>query len=280
LNAEQEEQPTSLYDFIFIDQVRVKSLYAQLFTGLLSEIESLASENSGKSTSVQVGGDPFGSVNRTSSENASESSTNRIDPHDIILQDVLGKLHELNFICSDPLKAVPGNIILIQGTVGILDFGFFQNFAEILPAMLQFNSPKNQHGKKKTLADKQQETSTKQLAELFKKFASLVPWSLTVLMQSEIVTSWGGIKKEDLRADPGHLTLKYGPTLSGTWYMLALVDTIPGGEEQDKDIINMPDLFDGMMQAFKGMRESVGRPSSCMGVTPLLIFRKLVKGTC
>ena len=270
MSEEYAEQPDVLYDYLYIDRVRLESLYTQLFSGLLAETEKLSSKGGSKSISAQVGGDPFGSLSKTSGKETQQTLSSRLSPHDLILDDVLNKLRELDFICSDPLQARPGNILLLQGKAAIVDFSIFQGFIKLLPLLTPDAGGKNK-------AAQQARKIQEKALNFVERIAAMVPWSLTVLMQTESITTWGGVRKEDLRADPGHLALKYGPMLAGRWHMLALVDATPGLEE-DAGIQGLPEMFSGLMTATEGIRDMAGRPVFCVGVTPLLIFRELTRG--
>lgn len=126
-----------LYDFLYIDHERVKSLYSQLYSGLLDAMESVAEKVSGKSTSLQVGGDPFGNVRKDATSSVSESKSERLDPHDLILRDVLQGLADNKFINEQPDTAVQGNLILLSGDLTVLNYESYSVFADILPSFMQ-----------------------------------------------------------------------------------------------------------------------------------------------
>lgn len=266
-----EKQPETLYDFIFIDQPRIRSLYTQLFTGFLAERETIASESNRRGRSLQAGGDPFGSIASVNEQEVSDSSASRIDPHDLVLKDVLSRLSELGMICHDPAGAAPGNFLLLKGRVGIVDFSLCQGLLSLLPDILgiaeEGPSPRN---KQRARADRNE----RKLATLLQKISALVPWSVTVLLQNDDVTAWGAISKEALRADPGHIMLKSGPVLAGQWYMLAIVDVAPNDEAGT--ITGLSEFAQGLLDGLASIRVAVGKPDHCIGVTPLLVFRELL----
>lgn len=265
-----EKQVEVLYDFIFIDQPRIRSLYAQLFTGFLAEIETITSESNRRGRNLQAGGDPFGSIASVNEQEVQESTANHIDPHDIVLKDVLTKLSELGMICHDPTVAIPGNFLLLKGRVGIVDFSLCQGLLSLLPDILgMVNEPPSPHHKQQKKVDRNE----RKFASLLQKISALVPWSVTILLQSDEVTAWGAISKEALRADPGHIMLKSGPVLAGEWYMLALVDVAPNSEAGA--ITGLSEFAQGLLNGLASIQVAVGRPSDCIGVTPLLVFRKL-----
>ncbi len=274
-----EKLPTSLYDFIFIDRSRVQSLYAQLFSGLLSEIETLATESHDQGHEMKAGGSPVGSFSSTRKKEVSESQSEKTDPHDLILKDVLGGLHDTGFICQDPLKAKPGNIILLKGAVSILDFKLYDNILKLMPSffeLAQHDSGAKNHQTKKARqqAASNQKKMAKTMESVLSGMADMVPWSINVIMQADKVITWGGIQKEHLRDEPGALMQKHGTVLSGDWYMLAIVDAIGPTSSVIPD--GFPDFIAGITTIVDSMKDVAGRPDDFMGVTPLLIFRKLM----
>lgn len=108
-----------------------------------------------------------------------------------------------------------------------------------------------------------------------KKIAKL-PWSVNVLLETEKISAWGAINQQYLRDNPNSLLLKYGPTFSNQkWYMLAIVD-IFGEPTPNSTNSRLPPLMKSLMAASDATRMIIGRPNDFVGVTPVIIFRKLV----
>ncbi len=265
--ASDDPKPT-LYDFLFIDYPRVQSLYSQLYSGLLSEITSLVADTKSTETELKAGGAPVGSLASRRKEQSDQSRSESVDPHDVILRDVLGGLTEADMISIDPATAQPGNIILIQGKTYILDFGVYENMLQILPYMMV----QTEEIGSRTVRKKHQKDMKSGL-DLLKGLAKIVPWSIHLLMESKSATAWGAIKKEHFRDDPANLALKYGPSLAGDWYMLGIVDAVAAPDPADDS--TFPEIVRSLIQAVSTMRPVFGRPDNFIGVTPLLLFRKL-----
>ncbi|WP_291323232.1 hypothetical protein [Desulfonatronospira sp.] len=261
----------TLYDFLYIDHERVKSIYAQLFSGLLGAIENVASESRTKSSEGQIGGSPLGHALLGSSATQNESKLEMLDPHDLILRDVLQGLHEENFIVSDTSSISPGNFILLNGTVSILDLNAYKHFIGIMPQFLEQPVTAPKKGKDKQIHKHHQ----KQAASLSQLISDVVPWSLQVIIEDKRSTAWGAINGNNLRDAPGNLMLKHGSTLVGEWYILGIVDALANQFGQKNT--SFPEALEGLAQASEGIRAGFGRPDNFVGITPLLIFRKLLK---
>jgi hypothetical protein len=107
-----------------------------------------------------------------------------------------------------------------------------------------------------------------------KGLAGVVPWSLQLIFRAGDITAWGAIKTDNPRDAPGSHTLKHGPSLGGKWYMLGVVD---GNPDETSDIFKgVPDAIQPIISVATAIKDSFGRPDNLIGITPLLIFRKIV----
>lgn len=261
----------TLYDFLYIDNERVKFIYAQLFSGLLDAIEDVASERTTQTSSGRAGGSPVGHLEHSTQTSEEESRLEQIDPHDLILKDVLQKLNEYDMIKHDDRSALVGNFVLLNGKISILDFGNYQYFIDILPGLIQSEATQKQ-GKDSKKDSKQKENE--EIKSFLQLMSNIVPWSIQLIISSENLLGWGAINSNNLRDDPGNLMLKHGPTLVGNWYMLGIVDALDSQFGQTS--ASYPQTISGLMQANDTIRETFGRPQHFVGITPLMVFRKLV----
>lgn len=273
----------TLYDFLYIDQERVRSLYAQLFSGLLGAIENVASESTSKTTGGQIGGDPVGHLGRHYATEEMESRLERMDPHDLVLRDVLQGLADHDLISTDLNGLECGSLVLLHGDITILNFAIMRDFMDVLPDMVPAEGgdpalPKKarRHEAKKTRRE------TEYGLKVMRGISTMVPWTVQVVVEDGSgMTAWGAISADNLRDAPGNLALKHGPTLAGKWFMLAIVDVLPQDDAVDdlaeaaERAAKYPGTISGMIQAGYGIRNAFGRPQEHLGVTPLLIFRKL-----
>jgi hypothetical protein len=264
----------TLYDFLYIDHHRLKSLYSQLFSGLLSAIERVASESRAETTSAKVG-PSFLSGTTSSRQTETESRLDRIDPHDLILQDVLQALAEKNFIQTNVSQAQPGNIILLNGSISILNFEAYRHILAMLPHLMPSSPPPQTSTQKKNLKHQEREEKKQRetISNILKGLSDMVPWGLQIIMKTESATAWGALLTENLRELPGNISLKVGPTLSGKWYLLGIIDIVGPSIQDLPD--NMTMQIKGIMDASEAFRSMIGRPDDYIGITPLLIFRKL-----
>jgi hypothetical protein len=113
------EGPTdALYDFLYRDSSRVASYYAQLFGGRLSSSERTDQDR--KNVDLGIKGSVLGfGGERVVRQETQTSSKEVVDPHDLIITDVLAKLKDR--WNNDPLSATHGSLVLARGTVTFID---------------------------------------------------------------------------------------------------------------------------------------------------------------
>ena len=231
-----EKRPEILYDFLLIDQERLHVLHSQLFpeTGRQTD----APETRAAVTA---------------------------------LMEVLRRLAYSGMICPDPTVAASGNILLLQGRVGLLDFTLCEGLFALLPEVVpQKDAFSGDLFKRRPTQRPEQKPS-----EFLKKVAGLVPDSVTVLMKHADMSVWGAVHRKSLFSTSGQRAMQSGPVLAGDWSMLAIVD-VPISGSGEGDIDGMSRFADGLLRGLEGMRSVIGMPRNCLGVTPLAVFRRLL----
>ena len=116
----EESQAVELYDFLYRDQNRLASYYAQVFAGRLSLTEETDQKRSGHRTSGKGG---IHIVEGTYQyENDATSSVKRVvDPHDLNTIGILSYLSENGMIASDIAEAGNGDMVRCRGTLILID---------------------------------------------------------------------------------------------------------------------------------------------------------------
>lgn len=228
-----EKRPEVLYDFLLIDRERLHVLHSQLFPERHAAAAPACSPVSA-------------------------------------LLEVLRKLAYTGMICPDPTVAASGNILLMQGRIGLLDFDLCEGLFSLLPDVsLQQDAFSGDLFRRRPSQRPEQKPS-----EFLKKVAGLVPDSLTVLMKHADTSVWGAVHRKDLLSSSGQLAMQSGPVLPGDWSMLAIVD-VPIGDATG-EIDGLSRFAEGLLRGLEGMRSVIGMPKNCLGVTPLAVFRRLL----
>jgi hypothetical protein len=92
---------------------------------------------------------------------------------------------------------------------------------------------------------------------------------------------WSSLQPANLTIPITDLTLKYGGTVSGSWNVVYILDTwADAGEPPDvSNIWSAGPLIDTVLLGVHGLRSIMGRPSTWIGITPLMIFRDIAGWT-
>ncbi|MBC17050.1 MAG: hypothetical protein CL942_08365 [Desulfovibrio sp.] len=267
----------TLYDFLYIDLDRMQSLYAQMNSGLLHAMEALYGQEEEKSNSGQLGGDPIGNLSHSNRTTVAESKTQHISPHDIILSDVLAGLHEMELIKDGSGDIDVGNFIVLEGKVSFVDYGMGKEFVDLIPTFAGSSTPDLSHlpKKQRRQALKEHNKTNETGSILLSAIANMLPWEVQMIVDANNVEGWAIIDKQKLRDSAATMSLMYGSTLTGKWSMLGIVDQLHQEQPALPNAFLTNEMASGLSQAASGINELVGCPKSAIGVTPLLLFRKV-----
>ena len=257
-----EKRPEILYDFLLIDRERLHVLHSQLFP------EARPPEGAETRTAVAALMEVLRKL--------AYSGMICPDPTVAALMEVLRKLAYSGMICPDPTVAVTGNLLLLQGRLGILDFELCDGLFSLLPDVVQA-SRDPYPGDLFRRRPPQRSSAEQKPSDFFAKVAALAPESVTVLMKHADVSVWGAARRKTLFSATGQLAMQSGPVLPGDWSMLAIVDVPLTGTEGEID--GLSDFVEGLLRGLEGMRSVIGMPKQCLGVTPLAVFRRLLPST-
>jgi hypothetical protein len=265
--VESEKLKATLYDFLYIDRERVKSLYAQLFGGLQTAVQQVELSSHTDKNSFEASAATLVKGGHEVAKTVSESRLENLDPHDLLLRDVLQRLAEDDRITNDPEKADAGQLVLLSGSVTLFDMEDILPLFDIYVDMVSMGKLPSPDW-----AGKEKGGERKRSFAMVKNFLGSYTLGLQLVFETESVPVWGTLNPGCLRENVSDLTLKHGPKLSGVWHMLAIVDVVSGSMASPT---GLPDVLTGLAQAGVEMVKLIGKPANQRGVTPLLLFRKL-----
>ena len=288
---EQDQQDTgSLYNFLYIDYPRAKSVLAQLFndgvltthtkTSQSSQMQgdqvSASSTMSGTANiAVAKGmlGEDYGIVNATQTSASSVHEKN-YDAIWALPLNLLDSLSERNLINRDISAAKAGSFVIVSGKPRILDIKILQ---EIWTSATSFmlNQIKITHSNKGEI--KRQEQNFNDMGGIMKV---LPPSPQVYLSDAQGEKIWAALQQDYMVASPSFLTLTYGVSIPEDWYILGILDAKPDEfnktEEDNDDVLSdLPELMGAALIVLNETRALLGRPKSFYGVTPILIFREI-----
>jgi hypothetical protein len=87
---------------------------------------------------------------------------------------------------------------------------------------------------------------------------------------------WSSLEPGGLMIPRDDLTLKHGGTISGRWQALYVLDTdADDGAPPDTENWSSGDVGNGLLLTMHALKTFLGRPSTWLGITPLMIFRDI-----
>ncbi len=289
---EQEGESLPVYDFLYIDWERVEFWHANLYTGLLTRVETLS--ETGKAADKGVGGEVQASVpvpgltltpgvgfhaKFGGSRYEHEMRREEIDPKYLRPLEVLAEFLERG-IKRSLADASVDDVVLIEGALQFFDLDYLKKGLQFLfPALTKVQQSK-QAQQSPSLSKSQrkaQEKAEADQAQLTAKTLELLPSGLQIVLTTEQGEKcWGQLERKNLWVNPEEAQTKFGRQLRGRWSSLVILDSPPdpvaGVSTQN---VATPDVREALANIADLMRTVVGRPADHYAVTPLMIFRKL-----
>ncbi len=267
-----EEPKATLYDFAYIDQERTRSLTSQLFSGFNTSTQKNKTELSSNTTTGKVDAVVVGGAHTFRSEGV-ESDTKIFEPHDLSHLDLVAGLRDSGYLKEDPTEYRLGDIILVSGQLSLVNFDVVAPITRLL-AEGQSDNTQGINRKERRASQKQPQApaSKPREADILRAVPDIVPLTVQLYLKNATHLIWGLIEGSGSREPISNIVLKYGPGIPGLWHLLALVDVV---EDEEQKFDFLPKVALQLSESSRAMRPLFGRPKNCIGVTPLLLFRKL-----
>ncbi len=238
------------------------------------------------------GGAAFGV---TPESGGSEVSERFYDPFWTNARTLLDYLHEHNLINKNMENAALGQFVLVKGSLILLDLGLLrdawekQSIQKIIKASAGIDSeaPKNRNARRAQDAKGQSDAANH--IDAIIALLSLLPHTLQIRLVSTIGSFWSTLDENSVVGRASDLMLKHGSLIGGEWHILGVLDAYPynpehrtdGGQTMPELVASLAETAIGQMIArlAPAVQPMMGRPPSAWGITPLLIFRDVARGT-
>lgn len=195
-------------------------------------------------------------------------------------REMINRLDELGFIHRGLKEEFLGNLVLLDGRLGVIDIAVTKELVE--PALNFYTKDLNkQNTQDSRKLAKEIKENQKDIMTLFKG----VPFGLEAkLLQKTGVEDketgipfsdevWMTLHRDEIVGSPVDLNFKHGEFLAGEWYVLGILDALPYDEFTFETTPN--EFRDGIVSMIKMIKTLVGRPQTAYGITPIAIFRVL-----
>ncbi|WP_299910380.1 hypothetical protein [uncultured Paracoccus sp.] len=291
--AEQAKENLIL-DFLYVDQDRISSILSQLNDyGAL--VQMVSQETAVRAKTEEVGAHGKGTIGVASGQlDVKDGYSASLQRQRQQLYDARW-LNTLNFLDEATARgminktienAPPGSIVRHSGHLSVRDLGQLKSFWK-LPSFqaaarsgvdAQAGMPRQQVRAKNRTSTKTKKTEPDGL-ELFLEMSEHLPHTVQAIFQGEKARVWSILREDSLRIRSSDMMLNYGSNIPGVWSVIGIVDALPGGlDQQAPDFSNFTGdesaavtaILDAFVPVF---RSTMGRPSNCFGVTPLVVYR-------
>jgi hypothetical protein len=307
------QENDSVFDFLYHDARRVGSFLAQFDkSGHLQQVkqtESVGRTSSNKAGMSGSGGVPLvaqgaGSAEHSWARDGREGAERVYDPLWANALALLDFLTEADMIKRDIGRARIGGFVLFSGVLTIVDLSMMKGVWEI-PVLkksftdgvaLSINKQENDlsgNRHERRLNQLKQNTEKKNSAKELEmqvdgilQLLKLLPHAVQARVTNENGTTvWSNLREDCLVISTADLALKHGPTISGEWNVLGILDAEPdvnidGPESPSRSqVLALAALADSpfaqSMAHLSPFIRQLGRPATAHGITPILIFRKV-----
>lgn len=278
---EQEPQKKdSLYDFLYLDDIRVKSLIAQLNdSGVLNSLTETSTTDSSSEKNANIGFSALTLIqgnyqSSRSIQNKAEKNHDTRWTHPLILLDLL---QQEGFTSRGLKDATLGKCVLISGSIRFYDMDYVSRAIPVMGDYCKslWNVPAK---KKKRIDDAPMPGFGNHTIGQAKNILGFLPNSLQInLTDTENNRIWMSISKDFMGINIDDILLKYGHYIPGKWHVIGIIDALPDilQPSPEEEIIQEDDIRSFIIEISTTIRDLVGRKSDAYGLTPIMIFREV-----
>jgi hypothetical protein len=291
-SQQQPDQKRSfVFDFLYHDARRVGSFLSQFGAyGLVQQVKATeaAAESQSTKTTLSGGMDvPLvakagAGFDVTTSTDERDTAERTFDPLWTHARTLLDYLTEHNLIQHDIWNARLGQIILLKGSLVVLDATMLKGAWQrpVIRRLIESGA--------KTAAKVGQPSASKDEIALLLEMLTLVPHSVQGVIIGTNFNAWCSLSDAALVTTPSDLVLKHGAFIPGEWQVLGVLDAFlnmdPLPNPDGTPARNIDELVQQHVQtpvatalaAFApAIRNLIGRPNNFFGITPLIIFREV-----
>ena len=243
------------YDFLYVDYERVCSILTAI-----NDVGYLNSVSETKSKSISQGANLEASIPTLAKGGTKSSGTNQESKtveYGIYWHNIYKFIKCYSSLMDKDVNKGLNKITYSEGSLTVYDVNDFSK------AMGD------------GIADGHQEEKEDVNFRAVKHFLTVIVGSLS----SKGNNYWFTLNQEHLKTSMLELTLKYGLSIGNGWRAFYIIDTIPQKENNKHTRFlgteKNGEFETGIVETVIELRKAIGKPTGFIGVTPLLIFRKL-----
>ncbi len=269
--AQESQNIESIFDFFYLDTRKINSFYAQLTgNGALTSRKSTNSKNDEQINEGSLSLPTVATLKTSVKNTAQIGYEDNFDASQTMPREIIDRLDELGFISYELNIEELGNLVLLKGSLGVVDVA---GMKDIIDPALEFGIDQMPSQKP---SEKTAKNQFKKLLAPAVAFMKAIPFSLQARFFNKGDTNqevWMTLNRSEMFNSVHDLNFKHGDLMAGEWYVLGVLDAIP--HDQDRKIPDSNEVNSLIEEFTKVMKEQFGRPSTAYGMTPIAIFRVL-----
>lgn len=279
-SARDAQDIDSVFDFLYVDHVRIGAFLAQL--SALGHVESTTVEDevtrhtegkTGLTANVMVAGGS-GEVGAGYQAGTKKSAT--YNPLWFHARHFLDEVDERKWLMWGIEGAALGTLVLVSGSLEIRDLRLMQGLWQPL-LRGQLSPPENRSQERiRGSRGKSAEDKSSQMKAIG-DFVAKMPHAVQATLRTSGATIWFTLDPDRMTVSPENIALKHGFRLTGNWTALGVLDALPDAStiESDAQFTPEPSISAGVGALSAMLRMTLGRGAEEHGITPLLVFRKV-----
>ena len=242
---QDDQEKDSVFDFLYNDTRRVASFLAQFDdSGYLEKVVQKDAVTKGRkrgfkwsvgggATLAGTGGQGTVALERSPSDEGSESLERSYDPLWTNARTLLDFLSERNLIQRDLMLARLGQFVLVSGSLVVLDLPLIKNawgkstVQKLIRAGADQELRATMSRQQRRAAGKNAAPETLDGANLLIDLMSILPHSLQGRIFTDIGVVWCNLIDNFVVGQSNDLVLKHGSLIPGQWSVLGILDAFP-----------------------------------------------------
>lgn len=259
----------SIFDFLYLDNTKIKSFYAQLTgVGALTNIKENDELSTIQNKDAGIGVPPVASAKIAHQESVKRAGERLYDAIPTMPREMINKLDELGFIERELSEKTAGRLVLLQGKLTITDMGTLNGSMESLANIHIFQSTQGLNVEERDKASAEMRYFYQVMIDAMKT----MPYALEATLFVNNSSVWMTLNRDEMVGNPHDINLKHGNILFGDYYVLGVLDAIPNDEE-NLPIAITNEFRNGIRDVVNELRTLIGRNPESYGITPIAIFR-------
>lgn len=268
----------SIYDFIYLDNDKICSYYAQLTDGLPNQKK--ISNKKGRTQGGKATAGPrdvvHGELDRHNSlEDSSETS---YDMAHVLPRDMINLLDDYKLIAKKLAVNNLGKLVLVEGYIYFNDFELMSKATGPTLDFMENLQPDNKEVQNNAKA-------AKPLVNLLQAYPIRLQANVKIISGGSAQHAWMTLQEENLTSSTVDFSLRYESVSPEKFFILGILDALPEKfDNKDEAVIKeefnnkllASGIFNEAIMSMNGAFNTLlGRPKDFFGITPICIFRKI-----